>query len=584
MPNLIKKIVLLCIVFAGAQLSAQNYTATWGDDTKMRKSTVDMDLIHADNSGVYFLEGEMRVKSYFVIGATLKTAYKLVKFDKNFTKLYEKDYGKDLKDVSFNSMQPLKNMLYVFASHYDKRENYFHLYGSAIDGSTGELTGQLKELGSWYLQSDKDDVDFIVKPTPDSTRWMVITSVKAHDNATNLLDVTVFDDKLNKKLGCNIKIKDDPATYSLEDIVPTVDGKFLILAKQFEMVPTKRKKQIPVFKKYLLAKYNTKGVKEADFDFDTQGTFTIGGKIISLPNGQILLAGFYSNASDKKLLNGIYINKIDVASGKMVQSSMKEISKDMISNIPDEPLEDDDDDDKVKNKKSKKDDDEDDPVFNNSYKIRSVDYSPATNDIWITAESYQFKHTYYTTFDYDPVTHMSRSRSVSTYTFTNSDLMVISSSTDGQIHNVYNIPKKQVEQIRTSSSSPGMGISFSYDYGGMFASGGSYPYYSSVVTAMNNNKLIIFFNDKTDNANVKDFTSIKQVKAINNSFKNTALYAVSLDLANGAIARKQVITNDDKIICMPRFAFVAGNNVFLPASHIKALARTDMRMGKIAIQ
>src|ERR1700733_11739613 len=80
-------LLLLCTV------NAQNYSLTWGDETKMKKGTVDMQLVGADNTGVYFLEGDLRMKSYFVIGASFKTAYKLKKFDNNFNQVFEKDYA-----------------------------------------------------------------------------------------------------------------------------------------------------------------------------------------------------------------------------------------------------------------------------------------------------------------------------------------------------------------------------------------------------------------------------------------------------------------------------------------------------------
>lgn len=573
-------IAVTCSFLLSSSLFAQTYQVTWGDETKMKKSTVDMHLIHADNSGVYFLEGETRLKSYFVIGASFKTAYKLIKFDKNYNKLYEKDYGKDLKDVSFNSIQPLKNQLYVFVNHYNKKENNYRIFGAMIDSNTGALTGELQEIGSWTFESDKDDVDYIVKPTPDSSGWMMVTNIIGDKKSYNNMYVTILDNKLNKKQNILLKLKGDPAAFSLEDVIPLADRKFLVLTKQFEMVEGKRKKMKPVFKNYVLAKYDEKGFKEAALNFDAQDKYTIGGKLITLHNGEVLLAGFYSNNPDKKQLNGVYICKIDALKGTVAQASIKEISKDMISDAPDSTLANGDENANDKESKKRKEED-DDPIFSNSYQIRSVMVSPNDQSIWITAESYKLVHKQYSYTHYNSITKTSEWVNVSDYIFTNSDLLVINSMVNGDINTIYNIPKKQVEAIYNHHS--GYGFSLSYDMGGIFASGGGMPFYSSVATLMYGNKLIILFNDNAANADVKDQNDSKHIKGVYNTFKKTQLYAISLDITNGTITRRSVLTNDDNI-AMPRFAYVSGNEIYLPSSKKKALAKTDMRMGKITVQ
>ena len=58
---------------------AQTYSVTWGEETKLKKGSVDFDIVNADETGVYVVEGKLRMKSYFVIGATYGTDHKLIK-------------------------------------------------------------------------------------------------------------------------------------------------------------------------------------------------------------------------------------------------------------------------------------------------------------------------------------------------------------------------------------------------------------------------------------------------------------------------------------------------------------------------
>ncbi|MFZ4058754.1 MAG: hypothetical protein ACOYKE_11485 [Ferruginibacter sp.] len=39
---------------------AQNYTIKWGDALKLKKGTADLEIVHADKTGYYFVEGKIR--------------------------------------------------------------------------------------------------------------------------------------------------------------------------------------------------------------------------------------------------------------------------------------------------------------------------------------------------------------------------------------------------------------------------------------------------------------------------------------------------------------------------------------------
>jgi hypothetical protein len=137
-------------------LLAQQYQVSWGDALKMRKGTTDMEIVAADNTGVYFSEGSLRMKSYFVIGASYGTSYKLIKFDRNFDEVYEKEYKRELKGLEFHSFQVLGQDIFLFATDYVKKEKAFKVYAAKVDKSSGDLTGNLQEIGSYVLENKRE--------------------------------------------------------------------------------------------------------------------------------------------------------------------------------------------------------------------------------------------------------------------------------------------------------------------------------------------------------------------------------------------------------------------------------------------
>ena len=93
---------------------SQSYRINWGNEIKLKKGTTDLDIVSVDNTGLFFTES--RIKSSFLIGGALGTAQKLIKFDKNYNEVFEKEYNKELKGLDFHSLQPLENDIYLFST------------------------------------------------------------------------------------------------------------------------------------------------------------------------------------------------------------------------------------------------------------------------------------------------------------------------------------------------------------------------------------------------------------------------------------------------------------------------------------
>jgi hypothetical protein len=574
-----KKIFSLVTVISIVSCSfAQNYKITWGDEIKLKKGTTDMDIVSADNTGLYFTESRLRLKSYFVIGMTYGETQKLIKFDKSYNEVFSKEYKKELKGIDFHSFQALDNDIYLFATDYIKKEKTFKAYGARLDKNSGNLMGDFTELGSYGLESKRDDYEMRMKPVRNGKNFLFVADISNKDRV--MLAVSLLDNSLKKITSTVINLNFNPGSFRLEDVAFTSNNKIVILGKQFEETQVgKRKRKKNIFKEFVMMVYNEKGEKESDIKVSSGDRFTISGKMIEQKDGGILLSGFYSNTAKKEDLNGFFISKLDDQKGELILSSYKEVNSGMLGKNFDEDSNDEDDDTKQSKKdakKAKEDDDEDE--FPNEYVIKAVDINPVDNSIIITSEVSKYRMYTYTTSSYNSV---SKSWSYSTATvhqFTNEDILIINADKDGKIKWLNDIPKSQLEEIR--SERPGFG--YGYDYSGFFANGGSMPYYSSFASMVNNNKLILFLNDHEKNTSIAKYGD--KVKRIFNFKKRSNVYGISIDLNTGDMTKKIIVENNSDAILMPRQGYVINNEIVIPSWRMHAIGKTELKFARVTVK
>jgi len=570
---------LAVMILLSSAILAQSYKVQWGEDMKIKKGSVDMEIIHADKDGVYFVEGKMRMKSYFVIGATYGTAYKLLKFDRNYSLVYEKEFKRELKDRDFHSIQYMNKNLYLFAFDYNKKEKVFTVYGIKVDMATGQASGEMKLMGSFQREMKDEAFNFAFKPTEDSTRWMLVGDISNAQHTA--LSISIFDKELKMLEKSDIKFGFAKNTFDLEDVILTKDNKFVVMGKEFEFVETgkKKKKSVRTFKKYSLAKYNKDGVRELEVPTEVGDNFTISGKLIAAPDGKFYLAGFYASNVKKNEIAGVFLNMLDPVTGQVIKSSTQEISGAQLSQGIDDGSDDDDEIKESKKSKQKAKEDDDEIDFGKSFVIRDVVYNPQNNGFLILSEVFKFEEYSYVEQNYNSTTKTWNSRWVTVFSYINSDMLVVNATSDGQISRINYIPKYQVESIRSYSGTTG--ISYGQNPNEFFAKGGGMPFYSSFTHMLYKDKLYFVFNDSERNGGV--INGREKVRMISN-FKKSSAFGLELDLTTGIIKRKSLFSNEDEPIVMPRFGFVSGNEMFLPAMRMKALGKTEFKMGKITIK
>jgi hypothetical protein len=127
----------------------------------------------------------------------------------------------------------------------------------------------------------------------------------------------------------------------------------------------------------------------------------------------------------------------------------------------------------------------------------------------------------------------------------------------------------------------GGGLSFYSDYTSYFARSGGMPYYSSFTSLINKNNLIIILNDHKENNAVVNYDD--KVKTIYNFRKRSNTYGIAIDLTTGKMTRKYITANDEDLVMMPRHAYLVNNELYIPTWKQRAMAKTEFKMTKIAV-
>jgi len=567
---------LLSLCFS-ACLFAQSYKVTWGEEIKLKKGTADIDVVAADNTGLYFTEERARTAIGGFGGG--RTSYKLYKLDKNFSDVFDKDYKKELKGYDFHSFQMLDKDLFLFVTDYVKKEKLFKVLAAKLDKNSRELLGDYTELGSYQLESKRDDYELRLTSIQNGTAFLAVANISGKEKVS--LGVSVLDKNLRRKENAVIDIAIQPGSYGLQDVLFTKGNKIVVLGKEFEETVIKKKRKRMVFKQYVMSVFDSKGKKLSDVNLNSGDKFVIGGKLIESATGEMLLAGFHSNTAKKEDLNGFFINKIDADKGVVQLSSYKQITPSMLGNGFEDPADEDDETKDNKKQKEKVKDDDDAEEFPNDFIIRSVDINPVDNSIIITSEVSKYSYYTYTTSQFNSSTKTWTHTTNYVHQYTNKDILVIGADKDGGIKWMNVVPKSQRETIRSSMSGRS-GFSNGYDRYGYFAEAGGMPFYSSFTSLLHKNNLVLLVNDHASNNVLASYGD--KVKTIYNFKRQSNVYGISIDLATGKMSKKVVSSNNNDAIMMPRHSLVVDNEIFIPSWRMHALAKTELKFAKLSVK
>jgi len=427
-------ITLMISCFFVFALQAQNSSVFWGDDMKIKRGTTELNIITADQTGVYVQEGGVRA---FTIGLRNMTGVKFRKFDKFYNEVYEEDYKQELKGKDLNRIVPFDNKLFIFADDYDKKQKQFITYAAEIDKNTGKLKGDWKQIVTIPRENRTDDYEFAIVPSADSSSMVLVANISNKDFTT--IKVVVIDENLVQKSATDINLEFTKNTYSLMDVLFTNDQKIIVTGKVFEEVQVKKKRTRLMFKKLSMEKYDIAGKKLFDLPTVAAGRIMLSAKVVSNKKGELFVCGFFSNDPKSKEVNGIIVNRINPETGDIILSSEKIIEPGMVGKYDEDGDDDKDAETKKDKAESKKAADNDDvDGFPSDYIFRRI-YIGQDNSILLIAERYRYETYTYTESSY--TNGQWTYRTVTVHRYTCGDIMTTRLNSDGSIRFLNIIPK-----------------------------------------------------------------------------------------------------------------------------------------------
>lgn len=461
---------------------------------KTKKGNTNVDVVHADNTGVYVEEGRIYMQSFLVFGIAVKSSATLIKLNKSFGEEYRIDYKNQLKDRTFEEFFFIQNKAYILASLYNKKEQQLQIMAAEINKKDGKVISDFKEITSLTADAKKNDIYKKFAYNADSTKMIMVTTDNKADKSN--IVVEVFDANL-KKVGKTISIINpyDPKTYQLEDVIYTSNANVVMVARIYEFQAGKKKKAKHLdFLNYNIQIYATDGKRLKEINTAINGKWLVSSKVAQLPNTDLVIAAFYNNEKKAKEINGLMVERINPATGAIISTSLKEINRSMLA--PELTNEVDEEETKQERKEREKFEKKqaEEEAFSNDLRFSNF---TLTNDggIVIMAEKYKFS-SWTDISTYQGASSM-RTVSITTNTYESGDILMSKMNADGTLAWLNVLPKNQREITGGGNFAAGYDVNFAMGYS--YFIGYRAPYFAGFSTmplAQNNSLAIILKMEK----------------------------------------------------------------------------------------
>src|SRR6185312_15289603 len=325
-------VLTVLFLFVAAHPSIAQSKVSWSDQFKMHKGSSGISIVYADNSGIYLQETHDALKTYFVVGATVRGSATLVKLDPlTMSERYRSDFDKELKGKEFSRLFFIRDKLYLFATEYSSKDLSLNLYAVAVDKANGSLTGDWQKIYSWQKEDKSEDIDFQIAPNSDSSR--IILTGTYTGRAQNRYEIKMINANL-QPLGKPITITNefDPKTFQVERFEYTSFGNAILVGRVYQYAEGKKKKDRNLeFLNYNIRLYNPQGKMIRDID----GKFLVNSKVIQSGN-ELILAAFYSDEKKRKEVDGLLVERLDPATGNILVSTKQELDRSKVTPVQDD--------------------------------------------------------------------------------------------------------------------------------------------------------------------------------------------------------------------------------------------------------
>jgi hypothetical protein len=545
---------------------SQDYKINFGKVVEIRNKTTDVDLLTADQSGIYMVEGRNKNVHSFVKGTNAHTAYTLIKLSNTYSEVYRKDYDKQFKNQLVN-FHVAGDKIIVLAT--ETRKKLFRIVGAVINKETGEIEKELTELGSFTIDGQLDEYPIKVSNTKNGD---ILVAADLDESGVSKCGLLLLDAQLKKKQSAYIKPSFHSSQYNIKDAY-FYNDKWFVFAKKDSSVVDKDGVLIRRdYQTHYLSVFNKTGALERQQKTTHGSRHLFAAKFIDHPVNGLLLGGFYSKTAQKaNMVDGFALFKID-PTASLTLVSEKDITSDMLGggNVP---IPDTDSQKEINKAISAKGEANRDLQLN--FLVKDIDFLPGTDAFVITGEvaSFGFSASWGSFYSHSGGRDFYMEQG---YAFNNNEVFVVYVKNMG-VQWANTVIKCQYEGLVSYVGSRDAQYDYYMNYSNYFASGKGGPYHSSYASLLYNNKYILFFNDHS--RNTAEPKAIDNIQSVTRFGKNSTLYSVEIDLATGAKSRKKVIPNNSELVTMPRDAALVNNELYIPARS----AKTDIKIGKISL-
>lgn len=540
---------------------SQKPTINWGDEFKLKKGSTHLRVIDSDATGVLLEEGHLALKSYFVIGATVRSSGRLVKLDKNFNEIYNVAYDRELKGKEFEQFFKLGKKIFIISSSFKKSSRELTLFASEINRNDGQMVSGWTELKTITKDDKKESIDYELHYNSDSTKMVIVSSVTGRSKSSfSLLEINQNLRPSAKEIIVNTG--SEAEVYRLENIVYTNNKRVILVGKEFEFEEGKKEKDKNlVFAQYNIKMFDDKGKQIKEFSTEIDGKWLMNTSVFQEKDSDIILTSFYSTAKKAKEINGILIQRIDPLTGDVKKTAQGPIDYSFLAedNKPEE------DADETRKERYEREQIEK-LVASQKGLAPTISFRKLihTHDggMLIIAENFRV----YTVSRYNP----SNGSYSHTTVYDSKELIFCKVNAENNIEYVKILPKFQRESY---SASAGVGPNLTSMLG--------FPYYSGFSIMESGNNIHLFFNDNPKNESI---TKAGQIPKVVHKFQKSHNFVLTLNLETGDITRKFFFSNADNVSSMPRYASVFGNVLYLIGMNRSIFGQSKIAVAKIELK
>lgn len=518
-----------------AQTKTNKATVVEGEEVQTGRASV-VGLIGTDESGYYTLIYKKKVL-YIEHTNRSMSVDKSVKVPK---------LKKDGQPLFFDFCQMVDGEIYYFYYAKDSRTNTITLYSQQIDKSS--LTPSVsteKKITEVSYSSRKDFTrsarysPFLTKASPDESIIMLYYMEPQKEDgplkSSPEYNVRILGKNMQSLWEKKISLKID-GSYQIDQMKLDDNGtlSFIVIEYQDKTDARESRRAGKPSYSYRLFRFSNNGNDKIDVPIELKDKFITDLQIDNAPNGDIVVAGFYSEKGTFSIRGAFYM-RLDGQNQSIKVQNMTEFETTFITQYYSE---------KEKKREKKKEDKGEEPEL---YAFR-MDELLLRGDGGATMIAEQF---YENTVCHTTTDANGRVSTTCTTYYTYNDILVISFNPDGSLNWKCKIPKRQ-----TSANDGG--------------------YYSSYAYATVNDKLYFIFNDNPKNLFLKaDEKPYPYVRS-----KEFAVVLVEVDGA-GKASRELLFTSErGDVILRPKVCEQTGQKeMFICSQRLKIyqMARVEFK-------